>query len=195
MLGVQSRNSLTTRRHTAFILMLIRSTFNFIQMNCIPKVGRLIVLKAESISVETVLQMMVISKASSLMNLEEDYIMLAVHSAYRLQIWYLTPKNSVFWTEIWDEYMFFSFFVLILGPANAFLATWISLVLSERPGLAHRLSLQCVLCHTGSGGSGARGWGFRASRGRWHFRSDCSFLDLRWQKPGAWQDTESLLGH
>ena len=55
-------------------------------MNCIPKVGRLIVLKAESISVETVLQMMVISKASSLMNLEEDYIMLAVHSAYGLQI-------------------------------------------------------------------------------------------------------------
>ena len=67
-----------------------------LQMNCIPKVGRLIVLKAESISVETVLQRMVISKASSLVNLEEGYIMLAVHSAYRLQIRYLTPKNSVF---------------------------------------------------------------------------------------------------
>ena len=57
-----------------------------LQMNCIPKVGRLIVLKAESISVETVLQRMVISKASSLVNLEEGYIMLAAHSAYRLQI-------------------------------------------------------------------------------------------------------------
>lgn len=163
-------------------------------MSCIPKGGRLIVLKAESISVETVLQRMVISKASSLVNLEEGYIMLAVHSAYRLQIWYSTPKNSVFWTEIWDEYIFFSFSVLILGPADAFLATL------DQPGpeweVCPRPQPLPVMCPLSQRlwGEWGKGLGFRASRGRCHFRSDCSFLDLRWQKPGAWQDTERLLG-
>lgn len=47
-------------------------------MSSIPKVGRLIVLKAESIPVETVLQRMVVSRARSPLNMEGGYIMLAV---------------------------------------------------------------------------------------------------------------------
>lgn len=55
-----------------------------LQESIIPKICRLIVLKAGGVPIETMFQRIVISKASSQVHMEGSCVILVVHGAYSL---------------------------------------------------------------------------------------------------------------